>query len=442
MNTASLDPGRSAGGRAHVLIWPLVSMTPSLSEPGALPQDTGPPERRPHRDKGSSVSSLLDSSVGLSGCCPISGTRTLVALMTLSCLFCYTALEAVPEKPSPAQERREPQASVRRLLGWRAAVGWLGPLGGCSDPPVPCLMPRASGARSAFEGLAPGARHTSRFCLQIAGEGNEPVCLVGDCPSSPCGDARAVRTVCPQNQGEQTQQRPLGLWLGLNPRARCQVEGGKPTAHVRLLGKLWRHSGTQCQHTTSGAGRGPAADLLPFLGLFGQFLVHSKIKRKAHPSSPTVSSPTRAVCLVQLEKPTRTCPSRQRPQVTRAFPRGGVHPVGLDKRAVTRVHCDTTTQRLSPALNTLCTPAAPRPPPEPCLRSLAPAGRGAAGAGPRAGFAEAPLSLGSVHLRVLCIFSRLGSSFFAALSNSPRSGQTRARAPTEGQLGASWFGQL
>ena len=141
------------------------------------------------------------------------------------------------------------------------------------------------------------------------------------------------------------------------------MEGGKPTARVRLSGKLWRHSGTQCRHTTSGAGRGPAADLLPFLGLFGQFPVHSKIKRKAHPSSPTVSSPTRAVCLLQLEKPTRTCPSHQRPQVTREFPRGGVHPVGLDKRAVTRVHCDTTTQRLSPALNTLwaplCTPAAP-----------------------------------------------------------------------------------
>ena len=43
--------------------------------------------------------------------------------MTRSCLFCYTALEVVPERPRPAQERCMTQPSAHRLLGWRVAVG-------------------------------------------------------------------------------------------------------------------------------------------------------------------------------------------------------------------------------------------------------------------------------------------------------------------------------
>ena len=137
VNAALLDPGRSAGGRAHVLIWPLVSLTLSLSEPGALLHDTGPPERGDLTGtRAAQASSLSDSSVVLSGCCLISGTRTPVAL-THSCLFCYMALEVVLERPRPAQERCEPQASVRRLLGCRAAVGRLSPLGDVRT----CLSP-------------------------------------------------------------------------------------------------------------------------------------------------------------------------------------------------------------------------------------------------------------------------------------------------------------
>lgn len=160
--------------------------------------------------------------------------------------------------------------------------------------------------------------------------GNKPLRLVGDGSRGPCGHTWAGRTVCPQNRGEQTQQRPLGLRLGLNPRARCQVLGGRggPTAHVCTGSGVGsgRHSRTQRWCRTFGAGKGPAEDLRHFPGLSGQIPVHSKVKRKAHPGSPTVSSPIRAVCSLQLEKPTRTCPSRQRPQVTHGFPRGGVHP--------------------------------------------------------------------------------------------------------------------
>lgn len=111
---------------------------------------------------------------------------------------------------------------------------------------------------------------------------------------------------------------------------------------------------------------------------------------------------------------------------------------GLDKRAATRVHHDNSARRPSPTLNTLWAPSTSLPPP-PTTGVLSPQPRPR---GTRRSWSQTPRRLcRSAAFTWQCSpkgppsFPDAAARFFAALSNSLRSGWTRAPAPTEGQLG-------
>lgn len=197
----------------------------------------------------------------------------------------------------------------------------------------------------------------------------------GNWLSHPCGDAGTGRTVCPQNRGEQTRQRPLGLWLGLNPRARCQAEGAEAnhTRLHRLPGDLWEAQWDSEPTNGLQGGEGPCGGPSALPGFFlialfpGQFPVHSKTEGKAHPSSPTISSPIRAVCSLQLGHApvARGHRSRASSLVVVSIPWVWTN-AQRHVFTVTSSHGDCPPPRTPSGLLS-ASPPAPRPPPVSCL---------------------------------------------------------------------------
>lgn len=126
--------------------------------------------------------------------------------------------------------------------GVACSNGTAQPSGGLSGPTCPChdvTDPQMHRVPSGVWPLGRDMHHGS--ASRLLEKGTKPCVPSGNWLSRPCGDAGTGKAVCPQNRGEQTRQRPLGLWLGLNPRARCQVEAAEAnhTRLHRLLGDLW-----------------------------------------------------------------------------------------------------------------------------------------------------------------------------------------------------------
>lgn len=370
----------------------------------------GPQARRPHRDKGSSSLLPLGQLSGSEWLLSISGTRTPVAL-THSCLFCYMALEVVPERPPPSSGEMRAPGLVRRLLEVACSSGKAQPSGTFA---LACPLPERPHLRCAATplGLRPLGRDMHHGLPPDCRGGNKPLRLVGDRSPVLVGIPGQGGTVCPQNRGEQTQQRPLGLRLGLNPSEVPSVGGGGAGGQLRMSAPApgvssGRHSRTPATVHDLWGWEGPCGGPSALPGLSGQIPVHSKVKRKAHPAPPQSAAPSERCVHYNWRNLLGPCPSRQRPHRSRGFPAWRCPSPGLDKTCRDFVFTVTAAHELSPTLNPLGPSAspAPRPPPEPCLPSLRPAGRAQLESGLRAGFAEALPSLGNVHLGS-SVFSR------------------------------------